>query len=93
MGYAALRVMLRKKNITIGQVSRELGIDLNRLYNATACTTHSNIPHVLTLKEMVDIKNTYLPEKKWEDVFKEYDSSEHEFDTVFKSEAGSRRRY
>lgn len=92
MGYVALRVMLRKKNITIGQVSRECNIDLNRLYDATCANYYDKVAPRLTLQEMKTIKDRYLPEKPWEEVFKDYDGSEYEFDTVYKSEYKQRKR-
>lgn len=88
MGYVALREMLRTKNVTIGQVSRECNIDLNKLYDATC----AGYVATLTLQEMKTIKDRYLPEKAWEEVFRNYDNSEHEFDTVYKSEVKQRTR-
>ena len=86
-GYYKLRQMLRHKNITIGRVSRELNIDLNRLYNATCKVGNAN---ELSFKEILLIRDTYLPDRKLSEVIEQYDNNEHEFDTVYKRESGRR---
>lgn len=85
--------MLRKRNVTIGQVSRELGIDLNRLYNSTTKQRYSDLDDNLTLEEMRAIHAKYLPDKDFEEVFKRNEGTAYEFDTVSKREAGGRFKY
>lgn len=95
MGYVKLKILLKRKGITLRDVALECQIELNKLYECTSQYRYDYTNVDLTEIEKQKIYNAYFVDSNipLEEVFKKDGDIGYEFDTVYKIEAGRKHRY
>lgn len=95
MGYVKLKILLKRKGVTMRDVALECQIELNKLYGCTSQYRYDYTDVDLTEIEKQKIYNTYFVNSNipLEEVFRNDGDIDYEFDTVFKSEARRKHRY